>query len=95
MRGYQSHYRPVTTQKVTVSGSSAAVASGFGNYVQVVRVVADAACHVALGTNPTATVNDMLLPANAAEYFSVSPGEKLAFLQASTGGNAYVTEMSQ
>ena len=44
-----SHFamRPVTTQKVTSSGSSAA-SSAFGANIEYVRVIADADCHIAV-----------------------------------------------
>ena len=40
--------RPVTTQKVTSSGSSTA-SSAFGANIEYVRVVADADCHIEFG----------------------------------------------
>ena len=45
--------RPVTTQKVTSSGSSAQ-SSAFGSNVEYVRVIGDADCHIEFGVNPTA-----------------------------------------
>ena len=45
--------RPVTTQKVTSSGSSTQ-SSAFGSNIEYVRVVPDADCHIEFGVNPTA-----------------------------------------
>ena len=51
--------RPITTQKVTSSGTSAASAA-FGNNIEYVRIVADADCHIEFGTGPTATTSKIL-----------------------------------
>jgi hypothetical protein len=34
----------------------------------------------------------MFMPAGKVEYFAIIPGEKLAFLQVSTGGFASITQ---
>ena len=46
--------RPLTTQKVTSSGSSAA-SSAFSANIEYVRIIPDADCHIEFGTAPTAT----------------------------------------
>ena len=53
--------RPVTTQKVNSSGSSAQ-SSAFGSNIEYVRVMADADCHIEFGVNPTATNAKIFLP---------------------------------
>lgn len=87
-------YRPGTTQKVTVSDTSAAVSNAFGSGIHKLRIVSDTDCHFVLGASPTATTSDPYLPADTVEYITVSQGEKIAFLQDSAGGNAYATEVT-
>jgi len=79
--------KPGTTQKVSPSGSSAATAAKFGTQ----RVASDADLHIVFAVSPTATANDIFLPADQPEIFKVSPGEKMAALGS---GNVSVTEMS-
>ena len=83
--------RPVTTQKVNSSGSSAA-SSAFGSNIEYVRVCADADCHIEFGTSPTATSSKIFLPSKDTEYFKVSEGEKVAVIGSV---NLYVTELSE
>lgn len=83
------------TQVVTVAGSSAAIATALGSQTNQVRVVSTTACHVAVGGSAVAaTTSDAYMPAGIVEYFTVSPGQKLAFIQSASGGYAYVTEVS-
>ena len=83
--------RPVTTQKVTSSGSSAQ-SSAFGSNIEYVRVVPDADCHIEFGVNPTAANTKIFLEAKSSEYFKVSEGEKVAVIGAV---NLYVTELTE
>ena len=41
--------RPITTQKVTSSGSSVAQSAAFDNNIEYVRIAADADCHIEFG----------------------------------------------
>ena len=84
---------PIKTQKVTSSGSSAATSDGMLAHTQFVRIVANADCHVAFGASPTATANDMFLPADEIEIIKIRPGEKVAVLHGSSV-HLYVTELS-
>jgi hypothetical protein len=88
-----SHFamRPITTQKVTSSGSSAA-SSAFGSNVEYVRVIADADCHIEFGVAPTATNAKIFLESKSYEYFKVSEGEKVAVIG---NANLYVTELTE
>ena len=68
-----------STEKVSSSGTSAQSAA-FADNIYYVRVVADAACHIEFGSNPTATTSKVYVPADDIEYFKVSPGEKVAVI---------------
>ena len=90
---YGSNYamRPLTTQKVTSYGSSAA-SSAFSANIEYVRVVSDADCHIEFGVNPTATTSKIFLESKSSEYFKVSEGEKVAVIGSV---NLYVTELTE
>ena len=84
-----------TNTTFTLSGSSQATAA-FGSQTYQVRVAAGAQpAYVRIddGT-PTAAATDPLMPANTIDYFTVTPGQKLACLQAGTAGTLSVTEMT-
>ena len=83
--------RPITTQKITSSGSSAASAA-FGNNIEYIRIAADADCHIEFGVNPTATTSKIFLESKSSEYFKVSEGEKVAVIGSV---NLYITELSE
>lgn len=84
-----------SNQTVSVSGTSAAVATAFGAGTSILRLVSTTACFIKFGAAPTATASDMLLPANVVEYFGTTPGVKVAALQQSSAGTLYVTEMTE
>jgi hypothetical protein len=76
--------RPGTIQKITMAGSAASIASSaFGSQTEYVRIASTTDFHIIFGAAPTATANDILIPADQPEIFKVSPGEKVAAL----GGN--------
>jgi hypothetical protein len=80
----------IATQKIVLSGSSVA-SNAFGSQTYQIRVVADAAVNIIIGDGtPTALASSALLPANWPEYFTVTPGQKIAPLGT---GNVYVTEI--
>lgn len=81
-----------TVQKVTVSGTSTATTNAVSS--NVIRLLSTTDCHVVTASTPTATANDTLLIANIPEYFSITPGHKVAAIQSSAGGTLYVTEAS-
>ena len=67
----------VATQKVTFTTSEAS--SAFNAGTKLVRVVADAACHVFVDTDPTATTSHMILAAGEPYFFQpIGPGYKIA-----------------
>ena len=90
---YSSNYsmRPLTTQKVTSSGSSAQ-SSAFNENIEYVRVIPDADCHIEFGVAPTATNAKIFLASKSEEFFKVSEGEKVAVIGSA---NLYVTELTE
>jgi hypothetical protein len=75
---------------VTLAIGAASIQSAAINST-VVRLVATADCHIVFGANPTATVNDTLLPANQPEYFVFTPCQLIAAIQDSVPGNLFIT----
>ena len=62
-----------------------------------IRVVANAACWIAFGTNPTAasaSASSIYIPAFTPEYFWVARGERLAVVQDAAGGNLNIAELA-
>lgn len=82
-----------TSQKLAFTGTSAR-SSAFGPHTTVVRVCATADCHIINGPTPTAAADGtcMFLKAGVVEYIGVAPGDKIAAIQDSTGGNLFITE---
>lgn len=84
-----------TTQKITVTSTSAKSTNAFGDDSTHVRVIADIDVHIVFGSDPTATTSKMYLPADTVEYFKVPDGgsTKIAVIRGgSTDGNCWVTE---
>lgn len=79
--------RPGTAQNIAFAAAS--VQSGvIGS--PLVRLVATADCHIALGANPTANATSMFLPAKVPEYLVCNPTDKVAVIQDAAGGNLSV-----
>lgn len=84
-----------TVHTFTMSASSQATAA-FGSQTYAVRVATNtqpAFFTIGDGT-PTAANTDSVMAAGFAEDFDVTPGQKLACLQAGTAGILTVTELS-
>lgn len=84
-KGYQSSSRdglltlpPSVEQTVSFGASSSAFAAG----TKAIRVWADADCHIAIGASPSASTSNMPLAEKTAEYFLVSPGDKVSVVSA-------------
>jgi hypothetical protein len=73
------------------AGQSAAFASG----IHAIRICASTASYYKIGTNPTATSADTYLPADEVEYLIVNPGQKISFIQVSSGGKASISQLSK
>lgn len=93
--GWSVPFKPGTTQVVAYTGTAGTIANAIGSGVQVIRVWVSTAGYIAIGASPTATTSDIPMPAGTPEYFIVPPGAKVSAIQASSGGNLYVTEMSR
>lgn len=60
----------IASQVIAVSGASAQSAA-LNAKTTFVRIHTSEICSLKFGVNPTATTNDMRLPANATEFFGV------------------------
>jgi hypothetical protein len=79
-------------QKVDFTAASAASAA-FGAQTYAIRVVATEDCHIKVGDGAvTATAAETYLPADLPEYFTVTPGQKVAAVRATADGSLFVTE---
>jgi hypothetical protein len=80
--------RPVTTQTLAYSTTSATVTNPFGAQTYVIRLSANSACHYKIveAAGGAASVSDVFLPANWVEYVVVQPGQKIAAIRAATDG---------
>jgi hypothetical protein len=68
-----------TPESHTIGSSSAqssAIITGSG----LVRLSTTGHCHIKFGVNPTATEEDLLLPADYVEVFTFISGQKIAFI---------------
>lgn len=82
-----------TAANVSLTTSSAASAA-FGTQTYQVLLVATAASNIRIGDGtPTAVTTDTLLPANVPMVFTVTPGQKVAGVTATTA-TLSVTELS-
>lgn len=90
-----NHYRPGATQTVLVGATSVATTNAMGSGFRAARIVSTTDCHVKVDPSPTATTDDMFLPADTPEIIRVHPDDKVAFIQNAAGGTAYVTVFDQ
>ena len=90
------------TQAVAYTGTSAPATNPFGAQTYAIRLVANSACHFKIGQGAqTATTSDPFLPPNWESQFTVTPGQSIAFIRASTdglvtatSGTAWVSELT-
>lgn len=64
---------------ITTSGTSAQ-SSAFGDSTKMIRAWCDTQSAIVIGSNPTATTNNMPMSAGVGEYLNVIPGQKAAFI---------------
>jgi len=93
--GQQSHYYPLTSQTVAYTGTAGTISNAVGDHIQVVRITTTTVAFIAIGVSPTATTSDMYMAADESELFTIHAGQKVSAIQAASGGNLHVTEMTQ
>lgn len=83
-----------TVHDFTLSATSQQT-SAFGAQTYCVRIATtDQPAFFLVGTDPTVTAqNGHIMPAAAVDYITVTPGQKIAVLQAGTAGEITITEM--
>jgi len=87
-------FRLGTTTAFTLSGSSQASAAFGAETFQVRVATSDQPAFISIGDGtPTATASDAIMPPGWVDYFAVTPGQKIAVLQAGTAGKITVTEI--
>lgn len=76
----------LAAQTVAISGSSTQ-SSAFQNnpginagQTYLIRVHTDSICSIAIGASPLAVTTEGRMAANQTEYFTVSPGQKIAVI---------------
>lgn len=77
---FQAPNEPENANQTVAIGGTTTQSAAFNKNTYIIRVHSDAICSVECGTNPTATATCKRLPANYTEYFSVTPGFKLAVI---------------
>ena len=75
-------FTPETHDINSTSAQSGVITTGSG----LIRICTTAHCHIKFGANPTATEEDVMLPADHVEVFAFKSGEKVAFIH--HGGGA-------
>lgn len=67
----------------TVSFTTTTQSNAFNAQTRFIGVISSAACHVLVGSNPTATTSKKKIPADQLIYFAVRGGDKIAAVTAS------------
>lgn len=71
---------PIVDQTPVVIGAGSLQSAAFNAKTAMIRVATDSICSIAIGTNPTATTNNMRMAADQVEYFSVQPNQLIAVI---------------
>jgi hypothetical protein len=82
-----------THQSAAYTGTAGTITNAIGSGSYKVRVVVTSAAYVKVGDSPTATSSDVYMAADAPEYFSCTPGQKVSAIQVSASGTLHVTEI--
>lgn len=80
----------VSTEKISYAGTPVQ-SSALPEKTGMVRIFVTTMCHVAKGSDPTATTSSFPMAANTEAYFYAAEGEKFSFIQNATGGDAYIS----
>lgn len=83
-----------THQSKAYTGTAGTIDNVISDGVQKIRVICTSAAYIKIDKTPTATSADVYMAADAAEYFTVSAGQKVSAIQVSSGGTLHVTEVS-
>ena len=78
--GMSAAVLPALTRQAVAIGATSVASAAMGANTQLVRIQSDANCSFIAGATPVATINHEPLAANAAEYFQVTPGLKIAVI---------------
>lgn len=71
---------PCLLNQQAAIGASSVRSAAFGDTTRFIRIHADAACRIAIGSNPTASSASMRIGAGGTEFLGVLPGLKLAVI---------------
>lgn len=82
-----------THQSAAYTGTAGTTTNAVSAGVKKVRIICTSAAYVKVGVAPTATTSDVYFAADALEYVTVAPGEKVSAVQVSAGGTLHVTEI--
>lgn len=91
---YYGTGRLETHQSKAYTGTAGTIDNAISVGIQKVRVVVTSAAYIKIGSSPTATTADVYMAADAAEYFTITAGQKVSAVQVSAGGTLHVTEVS-
>jgi hypothetical protein len=83
-----------THQSKAYTGTAGTIDNVVGAQTRRVRVIVTTAAYVKIGNDPTAATSDVYMPANVAEVFNITPGQKVSAVQVSSGGTLHVTELA-
>jgi hypothetical protein len=79
------------TQTIAYDGN-VAITNPFGAETFQIRVVANSACHIAIGDGAqTASTADPYLPAHWEAFYAVVPGQRISAIKAATNGLVMAT----
>jgi hypothetical protein len=82
------------SQQVVAIGAGSLQSTAFGASTYVILVTASAACHIRVGSNPTAVATDFLVKAaDPPLQIGVSPTQKIAVIQDVGAGSLYIVEV--
>lgn len=83
-----SGLRPIVTQTVATGAASATVTNTFSPQTYIIRISSTNACYFKIveAAGGTATATDNYLPPSWVDYIVVTPGQKIAAIQAPTSG---------
>jgi hypothetical protein len=73
-----AQYPSLTVQTMTPGASAGSLSTAFNAKTRFIRVATDTEIHYTIGSDPTATTSNSILPANTWEYYGVLPGHNIS-----------------